>query len=163
MTLIKNRRMQVSSLTMLVVFLVSAGLAQTTKPGTNPDEAVIHDYILTMAKVNAYATFAQSAAAAAQADPAMAAEMSKVSAADVSNVQKVAMMEKSPHVAAYFKSKGMTPRDFVFTPMTALTAALGVAAEDAKKQPPSYINPANIKFVREHRAELEKMNLFGGQ
>jgi hypothetical protein len=69
------------------------------------------------------------------------------------------MMEKSPHVAAFFKSSGMTPHDFVFTPMTILTAGLGIAAQDAKRQPPNYITPANMKFVRDHKAELEKLNL----
>jgi hypothetical protein len=69
-------------------------------------------------------------------------------------------MEKSAKIAAFLKSNGMTARDFVFIPMTAFTAAMAIAAEDAKKQPPAFINPANIKFVRDHKDELEKLNLF---
>jgi hypothetical protein len=157
MTLTCTRGMQLSCFVMMVVFLSIAGLAQT-KP-LDADEMAIRDYVLTMDKVKAYAAVAQKAGATAQADPALAAEMKKVEAADVSNTQKVAMMEKSPHVAAFFKSAGITPHDFVFTPMTILTASLGIAAQDAKKQPPSYITPANMKFVRDHREELEKLSL----
>jgi hypothetical protein len=156
--------MRISSLSILVVLWSHAGLAQTkpaAKGGASADELVIHDYILTMDKIKAYSAFSQKAQSAAQADPALAAEMQKISEADVSNVDKVAMIEKAPHVSAYFKNNGMTPKDFVFTPMTALTAALAMAAEDAKKQPPNYINPVNIKFVRDHKAELEKMSLIG--
>ena len=32
-----------------------------------------------------------------------------------------------------------------------------------KAQPPDFVNPANIQFVRNHKAELEKYNLMGGE
>ncbi len=139
-------------------------MAQATpsKKGPNPDEPIIRQYVLTMENVRKYAEVAKKGEAAAKSDPAMAAEMKKVEDADVYNVQKAEMMEKSPHVAAFLKSNGMTARDFVFVPMTAFTAALAIAAEDAKKQPPAFVNPANIKFVRDHKGELEKLNLVGG-
>jgi hypothetical protein len=157
MALTGNLRTRISGLVLMGIFLGSAALAQTK--AMDADETTIHDYVLTMDKVKAYAAFAQKAQAAAQADPALAAAMQKVNAADVSNTQKVAMMEKSPQVAAFFKASGITPHDFVFTPMTILTAGLGIAARDAKRQPPSYITAANMKFVRDHKAELDKLNL----
>ena len=128
--------------------------------GPNPDEPAIHDYVLTMDKIKKYAETSKGLEAAAKSDPAMAVEMKKIEDADVYNVDKAAMMEKSPHVAAALKSNNITARDFVLTPMTAFTAAIGIAAEDAKKEPPAFINPENIKFVREHKAELEKLDLF---
>ena len=36
-----------------------------------------------------------------------------------------------------------------------------MSAQDAKGKPPAFVNPANIQFVREHRSELEKLQLFG--
>ena len=147
--------------TAVMVFSCLA-MAQATpsKKGPNPDEPIIRQYVLTMDNVRKYSEVAKKGEAAAKSDPAMAAEMNKVEAADVYNVQKAEMMEKSPHIAAFLKSNGMTARDFVFIPMTAFTAALAIAAEDAKKQPPAFINPINTKFVRDHRDELEKLNLF---
>jgi len=113
-----------------------------------------------MDEIKKYAEVSKKLEAAAKSDPVMAAEMKKIEDADVYNVDKAAMMEKSPHVAAALKSNNITARDFVLTPMTAFTAAIGIAAEDAKKEPPAFINPENIKFVREHKAELEKLDLF---
>lgn len=142
----------------------AAGLAQTKKhvDEANPDESVIHDYVLTLEKVRKYADVAKKLEAAAKADPVMAAEMEKVTDTDAYNVEKAALVEKSPHLAAFLKSNGTTARDFIFTPTTAFTAALAIAAEDAKGKPPAFVNPANIKFVRDHKAELEKLNLTGG-
>jgi hypothetical protein len=113
-----------------------------------------------MDKIKKYADVTKRLEAAAKSDPAMAAEMKKIEEADVYNVDKATMMEKSPRLAAALHSNDMTARDFVLTPLTAFTAAIGIAAEDAKKQPPIYINPTNLKFVRDHKEELEKLNLF---
>jgi hypothetical protein len=150
-------------LTAVVVTLSSWVLAQGAghpDKGPNPDQPAIHDYLLTMDKIKKYADVAKRLEAAAESDPAMAADMKKIEDADVYNVDKAAMMEKSPHLAAALKSNDIAARDFVLTPMTAFTAAIGIAAEDAKKQPPAYVNPSNIKFVRDHKEELEKLNLF---
>ena len=143
------------------LLLIAFASGQNSK-ASNPDEPAIHDYILTMDKVQKYADVAQKGGAAAQSDAALAAEMKKVQDTDVSNLEKAAMMEKSPKIAAFLKSNNYTARDFVLTPMTVLTASMAVSAEDQKGKAPAFVNPANIKFVRDHRAELEKMNLMGG-
>lgn len=145
-----------------MIVLLSLGLAQAkhAKDAPNPDEPIIHDYVLTMDKVYKYADVSKKGEAAAKSDPALAAEMKRIGDMNGYNVEKADMMEKSPHIAAFLKSNGMTARDFVFIPMTAFTAALGIAAEDAKKQPPAFINAANINFVRDHKDELEKLSLF---
>ncbi len=163
LTLTMNWRMKIATVVMALVFLASAAFAQAKHAAkeADPDEPVIHDYILTMDKVRKYAEVARKIEAASKADPALAAEMQKVTDTDVYNVQKAALAEKSPHLAAFFKSNGITARDFVFTPMTAFTAALAIVAEDAKGKPPAFVNPVNIKFVREHKGELEKLNLAG--
>ena len=93
----------------------------------------------------------------------MVAEMKKISESDVANIKKAEMVDKSPHLAAFLKANGMTGRDFVFTPMVTLTAAMATAAQDLKAEPPQFVNPLNIQFVRDHKAELEKYNLMGGE
>jgi hypothetical protein len=143
-----------------ILSCLAAAQASHSRGGPNPDEPIIRQYILTMENIHKYSEVAKKCEAAAKSDPALAAEMKKIEDADVYNVQKAEMMEKSPRIAALLKTNGISARDFVFVPMTAFTAALAIAAEDAKKQPPAFINPDNIKFVRDHKDELEKLNLF---
>ena len=77
-------------------------------------------------------------------NPVMVAEMKKISDSDTSNVNKAALLEKSPHLSAFLKTNGITAKEFIFTPITVLTAALATAAQDLKAQPPDFVNPMNI-------------------
>jgi hypothetical protein len=138
--------------------------AQADKKTTpDPDEPVIHDFILTMAKVEKFSEVAKKMNETGNSDPVTVAEMKKISESDTFNVNKAAMLEKSPHLAAFLKANGTTPKEFIFTPMTVVTAALATAAQDMKARAPEFVNPANIQFVRDHKAELEKYNLMGGE
>ena len=135
--------------------------ASKTADGLDPDESAMHDFILSLDKVNQYAAVSKKLHASAAADPVMAAEMKKVEDADVTNLGKVALIEKSPHTAAFLKANGITAREFVLLPITVVTAAIAAAAQDAKTKPPAFVNPLNVQFVRDHRAELGKLELSG--
>jgi hypothetical protein len=138
--------------------------AQADKKTTpDPDEPVIHDFILTMAKVEKFSEVAKKMNETGNSDPVTVAEMKKISESDTFNVNKAAMLEKSPHLAAFLKANGTTPKEFIFTPMTVVTAALATAAQDMKARAPDFVNPANIQFVRNHKAELENYTLMGGE
>jgi hypothetical protein len=41
--------------------------------------------------------------------------------------------------------------------MTGVTAGIASAAQEATHKPPAFVNPVNIQFVRDHRAELKKL------
>jgi hypothetical protein len=139
----------------------SAASAKHAAKGADPDESAIHDFILTMGKVNQYAAVSKKLQAAGAGDPVMAAEMKKVEETDVPNIEKAALIEKSPHTAVLLKANGITAREFVLIPMTVVTAGIAAAALDAKGKPPAFVNPVNIQFVRDHRAELGKLELSG--
>jgi len=129
---------------LIVLSCLAVAQARHAKDEPSPDEPIIHDYILTMDKVHRYAEVSRKGAEAAKSDPALAAEMKKVGDMDGYNVQKADMMEKSPHIAAFLKSNGMTARDFVFIPMTAFTAVMAIAVEDAKSsRRPSSTRPTS--------------------
>ena len=149
----------------LIIAVVSIQLfAQADKKTTSdPDEPVIHDFILTMVKVQKFSEVAKKMNESGNSDPVMVAEMKRISNTDTSKVSKAVMIDKSPHLSAFLEANGMTAREFIFTPMTVLTAALATAAQDMKAQAPDFVNPANIQFVRDHKAELEKYNLMGGE
>jgi len=92
--------------------------------------------------------------------PPWAAEMKKIEDADVYHVRqgshdrKIAARGGSADQQWHYRAQLRAHTD------DGISAAIGIAAEDRKKQPPAYINPVNIKFVRDHKAELEKLNLF---
>lgn len=142
---------------------LSAAPAKSPKADKpNPDEPAIHGYVLTMDAVRKYAEVGKQLGVAAQTDTALAAEMKTIGETDAYNIDKAALMEKAPRTASFLRSHGMTAREFVLIPMTVVTASVAMAAEDMKGKPPAFVNPANIKFVREHRAEIEKLNLTAG-
>ena len=73
----------------------------------------------------------------------------------------VARIERQPEAKAALTKEGLTPRDFAKTLLTLLQAAMiqGFSQGgkvDMAKLPPG-VNPANIKFVEEHEAELKKL------
>jgi hypothetical protein len=73
----------------------------------------------------------------------------------------VARIEREPEAKAALAKEGLTPRDFAKTMLTLLQAAMikGFSQGgkvDMAKLPPG-VNPANIKFVDEHEAELKKL------
>lgn len=73
----------------------------------------------------------------------------------------VARIEREPEAKAALAKEGLTPRDFAKTLLALLQAAMikGFSQGgkvDLAKLPPG-VNPANIKFVDEHEAELKKL------
>ena len=81
--------------------------------------------------------------------------------ADGSIDEIVARIEREPEAKAALAKEGLAPRDFAKTLLTLLQAAMikGFSQGgkvDMAKLPPG-VNPANIKFVEEHEAELKKL------
>jgi len=143
---------------MIVSFLapaICAGQAGGAKVLTG-DQQAIHDYILTMDKVSKYVATATKLVAATKTDPVLADEVKKIGDAKVPNLEKVLMAQQSPHVAAFLKTNGITERDFVMTPLTWFSAQDAFEGQMNHKPVQDFINPANLKFVREHQSELEK-------
>jgi hypothetical protein len=136
-----------------------AGAGRADKRPT-PDETAVHDYVLSMDNVTRYAE-AMKKIQAGGPPPAASAEMQKIQAANVYSVEKADMMAKSPQVAAAFKALGITPRDFVLLPLTVQLAGTIASAGDNPKMKAafSYITAAQIQFVKDHKADLEKAGL----
>jgi hypothetical protein len=73
----------------------------------------------------------------------------------------VARIGREPEAKVALAKEGLTPRDFARTLLSLLQAAMikGFSPGgkvDMAKLPPG-VNPANIKFVEEHEAELQKL------
>jgi hypothetical protein len=136
-------------------------MAQKKGEKPNPDEPVIHDYILKMDRVQLYATAVKEIEAGAK-DPAVEAEGKKVQDYNGYNVEKAKMIETScPHLNAWIVAHGMTAQEFVILPMTLITAGMASYAVDKGGKAPAFVNPANVQFVKDHKDELEKMGISG--
>lgn len=143
----------------LSIFLFCVALpAQNTHARIKftPDEQAIHDYVLTMDKVTAYMTVASKLIEQTATDGALNDEVSKIAAANVSNLKKVEMAGDSPHIVSFLKSNDMTPRDFVLTPLTLFSALQAVTADAKSKKTNSFVNSANVHFVLANMAQLKK-------
>jgi hypothetical protein len=136
-------------------------MAQKKAEKPNPDEPVIHDYILTMDQVQLYAAAVKEIEAGAK-DPAVTAEGKKVQNYNGSNVAKARMIEtRYPHLNAWIQAHGMTAQEFEILPMTLITAGMASYAVDKGGKAPAYVNPVNVQFVKDHKDELDKMGISG--
>ncbi len=143
-------------------FISATAYAQ--KSGTDTrDEAAIHDYVLTMSRVQAYAAAYQDYETNGSKDTSIADECKgKLDDDKMALVDKVKLVESScPRLNAWIKQHGLTAQEFMFIPMTLITAGFAQVAVDAGGKPPAFINPANLQFVKEHKAELEKLHIVG--
>jgi len=155
-------RIAASLLLVSTLFLANLPVLAQKKAGKpNPDEPVIHDYILTMDRVQLYAAAVREIEAGAQ-DPAVVAEGKKVQNYNGSSVAKARMIETScPHLNAWIQAHGMTAQEFEILPMTLITAGMASYAVDKGGKAPAYVNPANVQFVKDHKDELDKMGISG--
>ncbi len=131
---------------------------------SSQDEAAIHDYILTMAKVQTYAAALKDYEAGGQKNETIADECkAKIDDDKLSLTEKERIIESScPQMNAWIKRHGMATHDFLFIPMGLVTAGFAQAAVEQGGKPPAFVNPVNLQFVKEHKADLEKMNLGAG-
>ncbi len=132
---------------------------KNNKSGPTPDETAVHDYILTVEKAQRYQEVATKFEEAGEKDADLKAELEKVSATNVYNVEKIALLEKSPHAAAWFKRMNYPIRDFVLLPLTAMSAGLAATLPENGRAKLPYVNPVNIQFCKDHKADLKKWGL----
>lgn len=129
------------------------------------DEAAIHDYVLTLPRVQAYAVALKDYEANGSKDSTIADECKgKLDDDKMALVDKAAYIDSHcPKMAAWIKQHGLTTKDFMFIPMSMITAGFAQVAIDAGGKAPDFVNPANLKFVKEHKEELTKMGISGSE
>ena len=83
---------------------------------------------------------------------------------DAKNLDEMAArVQKFQPMLAALKAEGMAPREYAKFVMALIQAgfAAGMQKAGMLKETPAGINPANIKFVLEHEAELKKLQVGG--
>jgi hypothetical protein len=146
----------------LVLLLVPAAHAQT-KP--DADMVEMQHYLLTVDKVQRVGEVFQDLGQLAQKNPQLASTMESESDKDNSDDDLNAMERRfsgHPEVVNVLKSHGFTPHEFVLFQMVLLQAGFAEAAKQAGADPAKlvsdgHVNPANLTFVEQHKAELEAL------
>jgi hypothetical protein len=130
---------------------------QAPADAPDPDEQAIRAYVLTMEKVQKYVDASGRLRDGATKDPTLSEELNRISDYEGTDKERIALIASSPHVYPVLKSTGITARDFVMIPTAIMTAGFAVQAQEQGQPTPPFVNPANIKFVRAHKKDLQEM------
>ena len=143
-----------------MVVAVAAPAAHAQK--MTADEQVIHDYTLTMPKVEAWATASIDFANAFKAMPAgerarRKAEMESQQQETETIAGMAASMERVPEIRRAFRKAGLTTREGVTLSLVLMQAVMydQVAAMNQDAKVPYNMNPANVAFVRKNKTQIE--------
>jgi hypothetical protein len=121
------------------------------------DEAALASYTLTMAGVEGWRRASQNLQRLADEDPALA-ETWQTENNDTSTIgDMIDRIENERRARQAIEEAGISVRDFVLTTFALVQAMFAQAAVEMGQALPEGVNPANVEFVREHRAELEAM------
>jgi hypothetical protein len=128
------------------------------------DEHLIHDYVLTMPKVEAWAAASIDIANTMKAMPASERARRKAEMEAQAQTEKdesiagmVAAMERVPEIRRAFRKAGLTTREGMTLSLVLMQAVMfdQVAAMNPDAKVPYNMNPANLAFVRKNKTALE--------
>jgi hypothetical protein len=156
-----------STAVMVLVFALLAavcGEQAHSAPGGDADLRELSRYQLTMADVRKYA----AANANLAKHPTVEQDDDDAEDENESLDEMAARIESNPVARKAVEAAGLSARQYVVITMALFQASLAQYAVDQGADPGKIaretgVNPANIGFVKEHKAELEQMeNLRSG-
>ncbi len=156
---------------MLALFAILVAVCGTKAQAASGDADVreLSRYTLTLADVRKYA--AANEALAKLPKPAESEEETD-SDEESDNAESlddmVKRMDAVPGARKSIEGAGLTTRQYAVITMAIFQAAFAQfaieqGADPAKVAKDAGVNPANIRFVKEHKAELEKLKKPGGE
>jgi hypothetical protein len=145
---------------LLVAMLFPALNAQAPVPDRDRDE--LAHYTLTMDKVTHVMQSFADLAALAKTNPQMAAAVQSSADKNQSLADIDRRVAAYPQLVAVFAQHGLTSHEFLVVELTLFQSMMALAgkqagADPAKLAADAHINPDNITFVEQHRAELEEL------
>ena len=152
----------------LMLALLAAVLGQQAHSATGGDADLreLARYQLTMADVRKYAAANANLAKHPKAEQEDENAEDDEADDDESLDEMAARIEKIPEARKAIEAAGLTARQFAVITMALFQASLAQYAIDQGADPAKIaretgVNPANIRFVKEHKAELEQMKNLG--
>lgn len=146
----------------LVFALFTAGVPQAQAASGDADLRELSQYALTMADVRKYAAANESLAKlhGAQQEDEDAEDGDDDSAASLDDIVK--RIDAKPGARKAIEAAGLGVRQYAVITMALFQAAFAhfaveQGADPAKVAKDAGVNPANIRFVKEHKAELDQL------
>jgi len=148
----------------LVCLTGNIGAAAQNKPAAGPDEGELLAYRLSIPMLQKIEGTMKTVMAAAKSDPAVKRQLSSDAVAiDPDTPMTLSAMEKElakvPVLIKALQANGLTPREYAKF-LTVLGRSMVASSFQQAGGPMASalgsVAPENIKFVREHRADIER-------
>jgi len=171
----QRRRIITVACALVLSALVCAPQAPAADKSGDADLRELSQYTLTMADVRKWAAAGaalkqqEKKAKGEDEDSDDSDDSTDGEAGDESLDEMAKRFERMPDARKAIEGAGLTSRQFAVITMAFMQAAFAQAAVEAGADPAkiardAHVNPANLKFVKEHKAELEQMKgLMGGE
>lgn len=132
-----------------------AALAPVRAHAQSDYDTALLEYELTSAKLKAWE---QASVAAAQALKGRADQIEEEADADESLEEMVARMDAVPEIRHAAHGAGLSTREFVTIGLVMFQAMTAdqILQMNPQADPPENLNPANLDFVRTHKAEVQQ-------
>ena len=157
---LSNRFTRGVVLALMFALLAAVWGQQAHSAGGDADLRELSRYVLTMADVRKYA--AVNAALVKLPKAQQNEEEDEDDADDESLDGMVKRIEAVPEARKSIEAAGLTVRQYAVITMALFQAAFAQfaveqGADPAKVAQDAGVNPANIRFIKEHKAELDKL------
>ncbi len=150
----------------LAPFLLFALLAAIPAFAAHDDPAgdkAMHDYVLTMPKVEAYGTATEALATAMKKDAALADEAAKSGDEPDQTLEQLrAKLDRHPKLFAFYAREGLSKDDAVLLPLALINGVSVVEYPQLEEKMKAVVSPDQIAFCKAHLEELKKMKFFQG-
>ena len=138
-------------------------------PAPDPELLELQHYTLTMDKVNRLFDTMQELQALEKSHPELKDKLAKESenSGNESLAQAERRIASQPVLVGALARHGYTPHEFIVCEMTFFQAAFAEATaqqsgvDKAKMASDAHVNPANMTFIEQHKAELEALESKG--
>ncbi|HET8648786.1 MAG TPA: hypothetical protein VFL95_02000 [Gemmatimonadales bacterium] len=150
------------------VLAVAPPVAGQSAHKMTADDIALKNYTLTMDKLEKLRDAMVNMKAYMMAHPEDSTKWADQESNDnESLLEMAARMDKIPPMRAAFRKAGITSRDYMLASMAYFQAAMLAGVQDAQEQAgkkseikiPYNMNPANLEFVRKHKADIEALKL----
>ena len=148
-----------------VLFFVAAVFCATASAALADDAAqkkVIHDYVLSMDKINAMQAMKDEEKNLIKNNPAFVKQVTQAEITEKNYGTEEDKLANIPPLVALYRKHGLTPADVVIMPQALLCAGMAVQIPSLASKLSAQTSPAQIAFYKAHAAELHKIRWLNG-
>jgi hypothetical protein len=127
------------------------------------DNKAMHDYTLSMDKINAMGAAVGDMKNAEAANPALAKQIKAVGDSSKSIAEMVSKTNATPQLMAIYKAHGLNATDAVLMPFVLMYAATAAQYPAAAPKLAAQTSPAQIAFYKQHQKEMQAQKWLSGQ